>query len=48
LEEIIEKANNVLRRTPEMLQCLRMPSCRCSGKDVIYIFEGMYQYLEDG
>ncbi|HOM43348.1 MAG TPA: DAK2 domain-containing protein, partial [Bacillota bacterium] len=49
LEEIIEKANNVLRRTPEMLQVLKNAGVvDAGGKGLIYIFEGMYQYLKTG
>jgi len=48
-EEIIEKANSVLRRTPEMLQVLKNAGVvDAGGKGLIYIFEGMYQYLKTG
>ena len=49
LEEIIEKANSVLRRTPEMLQVLKNAGVvDAGGKGLIYIIEGMYQYLKTG
>ncbi len=49
LEEIIEKANSVLRRTPEMLPVLKNAGVvDAGGKGLIYIFEGMYQYLKTG
>jgi DAK2 domain fusion protein YloV len=49
MEEIIEKANNVLGRTPEMLQVLKNAGVvDAGGKGLIYIFEGMYQSLKTG
>ena len=49
MEEIIEKANNVLSKTPEMLLVLKNAGVvDAGGKGLIYILEGMYQALKSG
>jgi len=49
MEEIIEKANSVLSKTPDMLPVLKNAGVvDAGGKGLIYIFEGMYQALKTG
>lgn len=49
MEEIIEKANSVLMKTPEMLPVLKNAGVvDAGGKGLISIFEGMYQSLKTG
>lgn len=49
MEEIIERAKNVLDRTPDMLQVLKNAGVvDAGGKGLIYIFEGMYHFLKTG
>lgn len=49
MEEIIERAKNVLDRTTEMLQVLKNAGVvDAGGKGLLYIFEGMYQSLKTG
>ena len=49
MEEIIEKANAVLQKTPEMLPVLKNAGVvDAGGKGLICIFEGMYQTLKTG
>lgn len=49
MEEIIQKANTVLGKTPEMLPVLRNAGVvDAGGKGLIYILEGMYQALKSG
>ncbi len=46
LERTIEKANKTLERTPDMLPVLKQAGVvDAGGKGLIYIFEGMYNYL---
>lgn len=49
MEEIIDKANSVLMKTPEMLPVLKNAGVvDAGGKGLISIFEGMYQALKTG
>lgn len=49
MEEIIEKSNTILERTPEMLPVLKSAGVvDAGGKGLITIFEGMYQALKTG
>lgn len=49
MEKIIEKANTVLGKTPELLPVLKDAGVvDAGGKGLIYIFEGMYQALKTG
>lgn len=49
MEEIIQKANTVLGKTPEMLPVLKNAGVvDAGGKGLIYILEGMYQALKSG
>lgn len=49
MEEIINKANTVLLRTPEMLPVLKNAGVvDAGGKGLICIFEGMYHSLKTG
>ena len=49
MEEIIEKANIVLSKTPEMLPVLKNAGVvDAGGKGLICIFEGMYHALKTG
>lgn len=49
MEEIINKANSVLIKTPEMLPVLKNAGVvDAGGKGLICIFEGMYQALKTG
>ncbi|HWR60817.1 MAG TPA: DAK2 domain-containing protein, partial [Clostridia bacterium] len=49
MEEIINKANSVLMKTPEMLPVLKNAGVvDAGGKGLICIFEGMYQALKTG
>lgn len=49
MEEIIDKANIVLQKTPEMLSVLKNAGVvDAGGKGLICIFEGMYQVLKTG
>lgn len=49
MEEIINKANSVLMKTPEMLPVLKNAGVvDAGGKGLICIFDGMYQALKTG
>jgi len=49
MEEIIDKANSVLLKTPEMLPVLKNAGVvDAGGKGLISIFEGMHQALKTG
>ena len=49
LDEVIEKANEVLDATPEMLTVLKNAGVvDAGGKGLLYILEGMLEFLETG